>query len=224
MSAPTFLQVLTYEVGRLQAAHPAREGELARAHALILQGMVTPTADPATAHVLSSDGAKHYTVNGSCSCQAGQHGKACKHLHAWKLYQYIAKRVQALLPAAPVVPAPVPVDPDLIEAYPDNDAEDLPAPQPGTPLPEAPVSITLKASFDGQEVLVTLRGHDFASVRAQVEAASAWLKAHAPAPPVVPQRQDGWCHVHQTALTINHGKDGRTWLSHRTAAGWCKGR
>ena len=80
----------------MQASHPEREGELARAHALILQGMVTPSADdPATAHVLSSDGAKRYTVNGQCDCRAGQHDKPCKHMQAWKLYQYIAKKVEA---------------------------------------------------------------------------------------------------------------------------------
>jgi hypothetical protein len=45
------------------------------------------------------------------------------------------------------------------------------------PLPEAPVSITLKATLHGQEVLVTLRGVDFASVKAQVEDASQWLQA-----------------------------------------------
>ena len=40
------------------------------------------------------------------------------------------------------------------------------------PLPEAPVSITLKASLHGHDVLVTLRGTDFASVKRQVEDAS----------------------------------------------------
>jgi hypothetical protein len=99
MAAPTFLQVLTAEVARMQAAHPEREGELARAHALILHGMVLPSADdPATGSVLSSDNARRYSVNGSCTCQAGQHGKGCKHLQAWKLYQYIARKVEAQEP------------------------------------------------------------------------------------------------------------------------------
>ena len=43
------------------------------------------------------------------------------------------------------------------------------------PLPEAPVSITLKATLHGHEVMVTLRGVDFASVKAQAEQASQWL-------------------------------------------------
>jgi hypothetical protein len=43
MAAPTFLQVLTREVARMQASCPEREGEFARAHALIRLGMVTPS-------------------------------------------------------------------------------------------------------------------------------------------------------------------------------------
>ena len=38
------------------------------------------------------------------------------------------------------------------------------------------MSITLKATLHGHEVMVTLRGVDFASVKAQVEHASAWLQ------------------------------------------------
>jgi hypothetical protein len=40
---------------------------------------------------------------------------------------------------------------------------------PTAPVPEAPVSITLKTTLHGHEVMVTLRGVDFASVKAQVE-------------------------------------------------------
>ena len=99
MSGRTFLDTLRFEVGRMQAAHPEREGELARAHALILHGMVTPSVDDsATGQVLSSDMTKTYHVNGSCSCQAGAHGKDCKHQHAWKLYKYVERKMAALPP------------------------------------------------------------------------------------------------------------------------------
>jgi hypothetical protein len=70
-------------------------------------------------------------------------------------------------------------------------------------------------------MLVTLRGHDFASVKAQVEQASAWLRAQAPAQPTEATRV---CPIHQVPMKINHGKDGRSWWSHRTAEGWCKGK
>ena len=91
------------------------------------------------------------------------------------------------------------------------------------PVPQAPVSITLKATLHGHEVLVTLRGVDFASVKAQVEAASAWLKRQAPekAADEAPQ-----CPIHHGPMKVNHGKDGRSWGSHGRAdgQGWCKGR
>ena len=94
MASPAFLDVLRSEVAKLQAAHPERLGELARAHALIVNGLVVPSAtDPDTGLVLSSDLTKSYTVNGACDCQAGQHGKGCKHVQAWKLYQYVVRKV-----------------------------------------------------------------------------------------------------------------------------------
>jgi hypothetical protein len=94
------------------------------------------------------------------------------------------------------------------------------------PLPEAPVSITLKATLHGHEVLVTLRGVDFASVKAQVEQASEWLKVQAPAqPPMQGAGQpEGWCSKHGVQMRQNH-KNGRSWWSHRLADGtWGKGR
>ena len=93
------------------------------------------------------------------------------------------------------------------------------------PLPEAPVSITLKATLHGHEVMVTLRGVDFASVKAQVEQASEWLKVQAPAQPPTQstEQPEGWCSKHGVQMTQNH-KDGRSWWSHKTAEGWCKGR
>src|SRR5215813_13882147 len=96
MGAKTFLDQLRLTVGILQAAHPEREAELARAHALILHGMVVPSPDdPATGQVLSSDLQKVYHVNGVCDCDAGQHGRACKHVHGWRLYQYVQRKVEA---------------------------------------------------------------------------------------------------------------------------------
>jgi SWIM zinc finger len=128
MSTPTFLDILRSEVARMQALRPDREGEIGRAAALIALGMVQPTDDPATAHVLSSDGLKHYTVNGRCSCQAGDHGRPCKHLAAWRLYQHVQKK---MTPQAPASAA--------------------------EPLPEARSSLNFKALISGFEVQLTLR-------------------------------------------------------------------
>jgi hypothetical protein len=105
---------------------------------------------------------------------------------------------------------------------------------PTVPLPEAPVSITLKATLHGHEVMVTLRGVDFASVKAQVEQASQWLSVQAPAqPPTQPPRQASappthddspYCQRHKMAMK-RFTKAGRSWYSHKTADGrWCKGQ
>lgn len=134
MSHLTFLQMLKSEVARMQTAHPEREGELARAHALILHGQVLPsTTNPDEGTVLSSDGSTTYTVNGVCTCPAGAHGKDCKHLHAWKLYQYITRKLAAQAP------------PEAVEH-----------PTPA-PLPEAPASLNMRVMLYGHEVQITLR-------------------------------------------------------------------
>jgi hypothetical protein len=87
------------------------------------------------------------------------------------------------------------------------------------------VSITLKATLHGHEVLVTLRGVDFASVKAQVEQASDWLKVQAPAQPPTQgtEQPKGWCAKHGVHMRHNH-KEGRSWWSHWTPEGWCKGK
>jgi hypothetical protein len=200
MAAPTFLQTLAAEVARMQAAHPEREGELARAHALILHGQVLPSADdPQTGQVLSSDGQTHYTVNGTCNCQAGQHGKGCKHMQAWKLYQYIAGKVEA-----------------------QSTREALPAPAPA--LPEAPASVNVRLTIQSREVQWTLRDTDEARLAARLEALLARYPAPAQPAGQAAGHPDGWCNIHNIALRQT-SKNGRTWFSHRTADGsWCKGR
>jgi hypothetical protein len=143
MAALTFLDTLRIEVARMQAAKPEKLGEIARANALILNGQVVPCAeDPQTALVLSSDGKTQYHVNSHCDCEAGQHGRACKHMSGWKLYQHIAKKVEAQ--GQPEQPYPPTVEPQ--------------------PLYEAPASVNLKVLVHGHEVQWTLRGHDKAQV------------------------------------------------------------
>jgi hypothetical protein len=95
---------------------------------------------------------------------------------------------------------------------------------PTVPLPEAPVSITLKATLHGHEVMVTLRGVDFASVKAQVEQASEWLSVQGTAQ-TSHQEDSHYCSLHKVALKQQH-KDGRTWYSHWVAneKRWCKGK
>jgi hypothetical protein len=91
MSDLTFTDILRSEVARMQALQPERLGEFARAHAAIVEGHVVDTHD-GNGKVLSRNGHTWYTTNGVCTCAAADHGKACRHLQAWKLYQHVAKK------------------------------------------------------------------------------------------------------------------------------------
>jgi hypothetical protein len=105
---------------------------------------------------------------------------------------------------------------------------------PTAPLPEVPVSITLKATLHGHEIMVTLRGVDFFSVKAQVEQASEWLSVQAPAqPPTQPPSQrkaqhahedSSYCRVHN-AMLKRYERNGQVWYAHKLTNGqWCRGQ
>jgi hypothetical protein len=186
---------------KAKAKLPACSGRVDAAVKIVLAGDVELQAD-GTARVASqsSGTTTYHIINGRCDCR--DFDKAphnfCKH----RLAAAIARRAQALVKAK-VTGTNSPAE----------------APRQPASLPEAPVSITLKATLHGHEVLVTLRGTDFASVRSQVEQASEWLSTQTPA-----QSGEGWCGKHGVAMQLNHGKNGRTWYSHKTVERWCKGR
>jgi hypothetical protein len=96
---------------------------------------------------LSSDGSRLHHVNGVCSCQAGQHGKACKHIQAWKLYRYIAGKVAERKPDQG--------DNYHLETPPQHH--------------EAPASVNLKVLLHGHEVMVTLRDSDEAILLSRLQ-------------------------------------------------------
>jgi hypothetical protein len=215
---PTFLETLKREVARMQLAHPDREGELARAHALILHGMVSPSPDdPDTGQVLASDMQKVYHVNGTCDCDAGVHGRTCKHVHSWRLYQYVERKLAAQTAQEP---AEVPCDSNRPQVHGYT--------QTPSALPESPVSITIKGALHGQDVMVTLRGTDFARVQAQAEAAVQWLDRPQPTPQAsssAPATGEGYCQKHGVQMRQTT-KEGRSWYAHydETAGRWCKGK
>ena len=103
--APTFTDILRTAVATLQAAHPERLGEIARAHAAIIEGHVV-RVDDANGKVLSRNGHTWYNVNGVCNCEAASFGKPCRHLSAWKLFRHVERQYDALQ-----VPAPAPQEP-----------------------------------------------------------------------------------------------------------------
>ena len=201
---------------------PECNGRVEKAVAIVLNGDVELLPDGKAKVASQNNGTVVYHIaNGECTCK--DYAKApsnwCKHRIARGLHVRATALAKAKLEATangqaepPSQPPPAPPD------------------APTTPLPEAPVSITLKATLHGHEVMVTLRGVDFASVKAQVEQASQWLSVQAPAQPPTqspahPERGEcpGWCSKHGAQMRQNH-KDGRSWWSHKTAEGWCKGK
>lgn len=218
-SAPNF-ETTTRQVWREAVAEiadkaraklPECSGRVDSAVKIVLAGDVELQADGTAKVASQSNGTTAYhVVNGHCDCKdfAKAPHSFCKH----RLSAAIARRAQELTKArladtngqADAVPQPTPAQ---------SDASAL-------PLLEAPVSITLKATLHGHEVMVTLRGTNFASVKTQVEAASSWLQTQSgQTAETAPQ-----CPKHGVPLKLNHGKNGSTWYSHRTAEGWCKGK
>jgi hypothetical protein len=208
---------------------PQCTGRVDSAVKIVLAGDVELLADgTATVASQSNGGTAYHVVTGRCDCR--DYEKAphnfCKH----RLGVAIARRAQELIKAQLDAPANGQAERSAAEMTPE------PSPTPNAtaglseasnaistpPLPEAPVSITLKATLHGHEVLVTLRGTDFASVKVQVEAASQWLQAQGGTAPAADTPQ---CPKHGVPLQLQHGKDGSTWYSHKTIDGrWCKGR
>jgi hypothetical protein len=111
------------------------------------------------------------------------------------------------------------------------------APQP---CPEAAFSLTLKGTLDGIEALFTVRGQSAAEFKANLAAVRGLLDQPQAPPQAASQSQaqlspqqhnalamgrkvSGVCPVHGVQMKQNQ-KEGRTWYSHKTADGWCKGR
>src|SRR5215510_4001556 len=205
---------------KAKAKLPECSGRVDSAIKIVLAGDVELLGDGTAKVASQSNGTTQYhVVNGHCDCR--DYDKAphqfCKH----RLAAAIARRAQELAKAKLVTPA---------NGQAEAPHQSAQADAPMVPLPEAPVSITLKATLNGQEVMVTLRGVDFASVKAQVEQASQWLSVQAPPPPprqgtAQPAHDDSlYCHQHKTAMK-RFTKAGRSWFSHKTADGrWCKGQ
>jgi hypothetical protein len=195
---------------KAKAKLPECNGRVDKAVALVLNGEVELLPDGTAKVASQSNGsAAYHVVNGHCDCR--DYEKAphnyCKH----RLSAAIARRAQELTAAkladtngqAEPLSQPPPAQPDA----------------PTAPLPEAPVSITLKATLHGHEVLVTLRGVDFASVKAHVEDASQWLQAQSEhTADDTPQ-----CPTHGAMKPSTKGKG--WYCPHKRADGsWCKSK
>ena len=205
---------------KAKAKLPECNGRVDKAVALVLGGDVELLPDGTAKVASQSNGSTAYhVVNGHCDCRDYEKAphQYCKH----RLSAAIARRAQELTKAK------LEADTSSHTELPSQPAQPE---APTAPLPEAPVSITLKVTLHGHEVMVTLRGVDFASVKAQVEQASQWLSVQAPPQPpaqrTTPADHDDspYCHRHKTAMK-RFSKAGRSWYSHKTADGrWCKGQ
>jgi hypothetical protein len=180
----------------------------------MLHGMVVPSPkDPVIGQVLSSDGHKVYRVNGTCSCDAGQHGRGCKHGHGWRLYPYVQRKLEAQTaqtaqePTSP--PQTPPVDTSVVADTP-------------TALPEAPASANVRVTIAGREVQVTLRDTDEERLLARLQTVLERFPV-LEAPRTPSGSPEGFCSLHNVPMRQTT-KNGRTWRSHKTAEGWCKGR
>jgi hypothetical protein len=213
---------------KAKATLPECNGRVDRAVAIVLNHAVELLED-GKAKVASQSSGKvvYHVVNGGCECRDYTDGKApsgwCKHRIAAGLYKRATALIQRQLNGASKGQAALEAAPDAAPAQ-DAALAQLVAPvaTPAhvAPLPEAPVSITLKATLHGHEVLVTLRGTDFASVQAQVEEASLWLKAQTPAQPTDATPQ---CPTHGAMKPSTKGKG---WYCPRKLqdGSWCKGK
>jgi hypothetical protein len=206
---------------------PECNGRVERAAALVLNGNVELLPDGKAKVASQSNGQTVYHIaNGECDCK--DYPKApsgwCKHriarglhlrataLATHKLAQLDgASNGQAELPSQPEPPA------EEARVWRTNTP-----PAPAAPLPEAPASCNVYVTLAGRQVQVTLRDSDEQRLLARLDAVLQRFPATAEpegeqAPP------EGWCRKHGAQMRQNH-KDGRSWWSHRTADGWCKGK
>lgn len=185
---------------------PECNGRVDSAVKLVLAGDVELLAD-GTARVASqSNGTTTYhIVNGHCDCQdfpKAPHG-FCKH----RLSAAIARRAQELTTATLAAAAPA--------------SQPTPA-QPAAPLPEAPASVNVHLELAGRQVQLTLRDSDEGRLLARLDAVLQRFPLVVK-PTDTQARPEGWCAKHGIQMVQNH-KEGRSWWSHKTAEGWCKGK
>jgi hypothetical protein len=180
---------------------PECNGRVDSAVKIVLAGDVELLAD-GTARVASqSNGTTTYhIVNGHCDCKdfpKAPHG-FCKH----RLSAAIARRAQQLVNATPA-------------------SQPMPA-QPAAPLPEAPASVNVHLELAGRQVQLTLRDSDEGRLLARLDAVLQRFPLMVK-PTDTQARPEGWCAKHGIQMVHNQ-RDGRSWWSHKTAEGWCKGR
>jgi hypothetical protein len=239
LARQAFREAVAAIAEKAKATLPDCIGRVDSAIKIVLNNDVALLPDGTAKVASQSNGTtKYFIVNGECSCK--DYPKApsnwCKH----RIAAGLAKRARTLtqvkldqLNSASNGTTQVPTDQP--QAEPTTPTVEIPTQsESAVPLPEAPVSITLKATLHGHEVMVTLRGVDFTSVKAQVEQASEWLSVQSTTqPPTQPPSQSKaqpthddspYCQAHKAVLK-RYERNGQVWYSHKLANGqWCRGK
>jgi hypothetical protein len=73
--------------------------------------------------------------------------------------------------------------------------------------------------LEGRQVQVTLRDADETRLLQHL----AVVLAQYPLEAQASSASEGWCSKHGVQMTVNN-KQGRSWWSHKTDQGWCKGK
>ena len=143
---------------------------LSAAVALVKTGRTFQASDGTWQVESTSEAGRVYSVNGVCNCEDHHYNHPPQGLCKHRLAMFLSQRVLTLMRQPPV-----PVVPEMVEPWPDNDAEDAPAPAvetaptPASPavLPEAMFSLTLKGTLGGVEALAHRPGPDGRGIQAQ---------------------------------------------------------
>jgi hypothetical protein len=216
---------------------PECHGRVDSAVKIVLAGDVELLADGKAKIASQSNGTTQYfVVNGTCECKDFPKAPSgwCKHRIAAGMQKRAAALVQRQLHGASTGQAealspPVPAPPDAPPAPQAAAAAPTQPAVPPAPLPEAPASVNVHLELAGRQVQLTLRDSDEGRLLARLDAVlQRFPLVVTPTSMQAPAGQDrgerpGWCAKHGIQMTQNH-KDGRSWWSHKTADGWCKGR
>ena len=201
-----FREVLAGLAAKTLTKIPALNGRVEKACKLVLGGDVEMHPD-GTALVNSlTDPTRTYQVTGSpATCQCKDFDHAPEHLCAHRLSVGFLRKVQELLPQSTGV-------------------ETGAASQP---LPEAPCSVNVRLMIAGRDCQLTLRGVSEDEVLTRLEAVLRRYPVSTPpaslSPTREPELEKRYCPRHGVEMQLNH-KDGRSWHSHQTDQGWCKGK
>jgi hypothetical protein len=83
--------------------------------------------------------------------------------------------------------------------------------------------VNVHLELAGRQVQLTMRDSDEGRLLARLDAVLQRFPLVVTHTSTQAPAVEGWCSKHGVQMRQNH-KDGRSWWSHKTADGWCKGR